>query len=187
MVKMPDECMIFANREEWRAWLEAHHSTEQEAWLYHFKKKAAGKSLSYEEAVEEALCFGWIDGILRGIDEQKYALRYSPRKPRSVWAESNKQRVEKLITEGRMTAAGLEKVAQAKANGEWDAATTREDTSAVPADLAEALSKHDAGASFDRWPASRKKQYLHWLSSAKRAETRQKRIQAIVEMASSKE
>ena len=181
-MKMPDAYLTFASRETWRAWLEAHHATTQEAWLLHSKKKAAKRFLTYEEAVEEALRFGWIDGLLRSIDDESYVLRYSPRTRRSVWSETNKQRVEKLINEGRMTAAGYEKIAEAKANGEWDAATAREDDSAIPQDLTQELSRHDVLASFERWPASRKRQYLYWLNSAKRPETRQKRIQAIVEM-----
>jgi uncharacterized protein YdeI (YjbR/CyaY-like superfamily) len=182
-MKEPNQYLTFDSREAWRAWLEAHHDNEQEAWLIHYKKKAAKRSLAYEEAVEEALCFGWIDGLLRSIDSERYALRYSPRKPQSVWAESNKRRTERLIAEGRMTAAGLEKIAEARANGEWDAAAAREDVDAIPEDLAQALEGNKAWGSFRRWPASRKKQYLYWLSSAKRPETRAKRIQAIVDMA----
>ncbi len=177
-----DELLIFANREAWRAWLEAHHASETEAWVCHYKKKAGKQALAYEEAVEEALCFGWIDGLLRRVDDERFALRYSPRKARSVWSESNKKRVEKLIAEGRMTAAGLEKIAQARQNGEWEAATAREAVSALPEDLTRELKKHKAWASFKQWPVSRQKQYLHWLSSAKRPETRQRRIQAIVAM-----
>lgn len=182
-MKMPDRCLTFASRDEWRAWLEEHHATEQEAWLLHLKKAVARASLTYEEAVEEALCFGWIDGLLKSIDGETYALRYSPRRPRSIWSESNKRRVERLISEGRMTAAGLEKVAEARESGEWEAATAREDVDAIPADLAQELERNGAREAFDSWPASRKKQYLFWVSSARRAETRRKRIQAIVEMA----
>jgi len=174
--------LAFASPTEWRAWLEEHHATEQEAWLLHDKKKAARTTLTYEQAVEEALCFGWIDGLLRKIDGEKYALRYSPRKPRSVWSESNKQRVEKLINEGRMTPFGLDKIAAAKANGEWDAAAARENLNAVPSDLVQELEVQQVWADFDELPPSRKKQYLYWLESAKRPETRQKRILAIVEV-----
>lgn len=155
--------------------------------MLHYKKKVARPSLTYEEAVEEALCFGWIDGLLKSIDGEAYALRYSPRKPQSIWSETNKQRVERLINEGRMTAAGLEKIAEAKENGEWDAATAREDVNAIPADLVQELARNKAWASFNKLPASRKKQYLFWLSGAKRPETRQKRIQVIAEMATTRE
>jgi uncharacterized protein YdeI (YjbR/CyaY-like superfamily) len=183
---IPDQCLTFATREEWRAWLEQHYASEREAWLVHDKKKVAERTtVTYDEAVEEALCFGWIDGLLRSIDGERYALRYSPRRRRSTWSQSNKRRVERLIAEGRMTAAGLAKVSEAQASGEWDAATAREDVSAIPVDLAEELDKNAARASFEEWPASRKKQYLYWLRSAKRPETREKRIRAIVDMAAS--
>jgi uncharacterized protein YdeI (YjbR/CyaY-like superfamily) len=180
-MKAPENCLIFTSREEWRAWLEEHHADRQEAWLLLYKKKSPEQTLTLEESVEEALCFGWIDGLLNTIDGEKYALRYSPRKPHSVWAENNKQRAERLIAEGRMTAAGLEKIAEAKASGEWEAATAREDISAVPEDLAQGLWKNEVWATFQDWPPSRKKQYLYWLSTAKRPETRQKRLQAIVD------
>lgn len=186
-MKRPDTYLTFASREAWRAWLEAHHATAQEAWILHSKKKATKQFLTYEEAVEEALCFGWIDGLLKSIDDTCYALRYSPRTRRSVWSETNKRRVEKLIDEEPMTAAGYEKIAEAKASGEWDAATAREDVSTIPADLTQELTRLDAWTSFEKWPASQKKQYLYWLDSARRPETRQKRIQAIVEKAMSKE
>jgi uncharacterized protein YdeI (YjbR/CyaY-like superfamily) len=173
----------FSTRAEWRVWLEEHHTKEREAWLLHYKKGAGKNSLTYEEAVEEALCFGWIDGLLQSLDAEKFALRYSPRKGKSIWSEINKQRAERLIREGRMTQAGLAKIAQAKENGEWEAATKREEVNAIPADLERALQSHKTAlATFKQWPASRKKQYLWWLASAKRAETREKRIQAILDM-----
>jgi uncharacterized protein YdeI (YjbR/CyaY-like superfamily) len=175
--------VVFVSPEKWRAWLEKHHATTREVWLLHYKKKAAKRSLAYDDAGKEALCFGWIDGLLRSIDGAAYALRYSPRAPQSVWSESNKRRAESLIRAGRMTGAGLERIAEAKANGEWDAATAREDTQTIPSDLAQALKKNKGWATFEKWPVSRKKQYLSWLKDAKRPETRQKRVWAIVEMA----
>jgi uncharacterized protein YdeI (YjbR/CyaY-like superfamily) len=177
------EILVFANPAEWRAWLEVHHASEQEAWVILYKKKYAEKGLTLAEAVEEALCFGWIDSVLKPIDEEKYALRYSPRKSRSVWSESNKQRVEKLIQEGRMTAAGMEKVVEAKANGEWDAATARENIDDLSGDLTEVLKKQAAWDNFAAWPVARKKMYLYWLNSAKKPETRRKRIKEIGKLA----
>ena len=123
-MKIPANCITFANREEWRAWLEGHHTTEQEAWLLIRRKGAARGFLVLEDAIEEALCFGWIDGVLKPVDKESYALRFSPRKPNSIWSVNNQRRVEKLIQQGRMTPAGLEKIAEAKENGEWDAAVT---------------------------------------------------------------
>ncbi len=147
------------------------------------KKAAPRQFLTLEEAVEEALCFGWIDGALQPISNETYALRFSPRQPKSIWSVNNQRRVAQLIEEGRMTPAGLAKVAAAKESGEWEAALAREDVSSVPDDLVQALEEGDAWLAFERWPSSKKMQYLYWLESAKRLETRQKRIQAIVELA----
>lgn len=183
-MKKPDKCLTFCNRQAWRAWLEKHHCQAKEVWLVHYKKKARKRSLTLEEGVEEALCFGWIDGLLRRLDAERFLLRYSPRRPKSIWSRTNRRRAERLVQEGRMTAAGLEKIAQAQANGEWEAAAAREDTSAVPPDLARELKKTKIGyASFVKWPPSRRKQYLHWLSTAKKSETRKKRLQTIVDLA----
>jgi uncharacterized protein YdeI (YjbR/CyaY-like superfamily) len=183
MRKFPDNCTAFTNRKGWRAWLEEHHATEQEAWLLISRKGVSRRFLMLQEAIEEALCFGWIDGVLKPINKEIYLLRFSPRKPNSIWSVNNQRRVEKLIHEGRMTPAGLEKIAQAKENGEWDAAIAREDVSSVPDDLVQELENNDAWIAFENWPASQKKQYLFWLATAKKPETREKRIQLIVEIA----
>jgi uncharacterized protein YdeI (YjbR/CyaY-like superfamily) len=182
-MKIPDQCMAFTNREEWRAWLEVHHATEQEAWLLISRKGASNPHLWLKEANEEALCFGWIHGALQPINKETYALRFSPRKPNSIWSVNNQRRVEKLIQEGRMTLAGLEKILEAKESGEWEAAIVREDVSSVPDDLVQELEENDAWLAFENWPASQKKQYLYWLENAKRLETREYRIKAIVEKA----
>ncbi len=176
--------MVFNHRDEWRAWLEAHHDSEQEAWLLISRKGAANQYLLLGDASDEALCFGWIHGALQPINKECYALRFSPRKPHSIWSVNNQQRVERLIEEGRMTPAGLEKILEAKKSGEWEAAILREDVSSVPDDLVQELEENDAWLAFENWPASQKKQYLYWLESAKRPETREKRIKAIVKKAS---
>ena len=182
-MKISDHCMSFANREEWRSWLEEHHVTEKEAWLFISRKGASIQYIKLKEAIDEALCFGWIHGALQPINEQSYALRFSPRKPNSIWSVNNQSRVEKLIREGRMTPAGLEKISQAKTSGEWEAAILREDVSSIPDDLVQELEENDAWLAFENWPASQKKQYLYWLENAKRPETREKRINAIVKKA----
>jgi uncharacterized protein YdeI (YjbR/CyaY-like superfamily) len=106
--------------EEWRAWLEANHSVEKEVWLMFYKKHAATPCVTYEEATEEALCFGWIDSLMKRIDDEKRALRYTPRRKGSLWSERNKRLVARLIEQGRMTEAGLAKIEEAKQNGGWD-------------------------------------------------------------------
>jgi uncharacterized protein YdeI (YjbR/CyaY-like superfamily) len=167
----------FANRDEWRAWLAEHHATEKEIWLVIYKKHADQPGIAYEDAVEEALCFGWIDGIVKGIDDKKYTLRFSPRKRDSVWSESNKRRVARLIKQGRMTKVGLAKVREAKKSGEWSKATRREDPTNIPADLAKALrANKQAQQNFARLAPSHKKQFIWWITDAKTDETRQRRI-----------
>jgi len=175
--------MAFANPEAWRAWLDGHHAAAQEAWLFISRSAAGRKFLTLAEAVEEALCFGWIQGHLQPIDKETYALRFSPRQRGSIWSLNNRRRVDKLIRAGRMAPAGLEKIAEAKASGEWDAAPAREDVSSVPDDLVQALEEADAWLAFERWPASKKMQYLYWVEISKRPETREKRILTIVRMA----
>jgi uncharacterized protein YdeI (YjbR/CyaY-like superfamily) len=173
----------FGHRNEWRAWLEENYATASEAWLVIYKKRTGKSGLSLEEAVEEAMCFGWIDSVLKPIDAEKYALRCSPRKKGSVWSETNKRRVAKLIKQGRMTEAGLAKVKEAKANGEWRAATQREDTTTIPDDLAQALKANvQARRNFVRLAPSHKRQYLYWITSAKTDRTRQRRIQETVRL-----
>ncbi len=182
-IKNPDQCLAFASQVEWRAWLEAHHATQAEAWLLIRRNKRSGQFISLGEAVEEALCFGWIHGALQPVDNKTYALRFSPRTPHSIWSVNNQRRVGKLIQQGRMAPPGLQKILEAKASGEWDAAVLREDVSSIPDDLVQALEENDAWLAFDLWPDSLKKQYLYWLETAKRIETRENRIKAIVEKA----
>lgn len=175
------ELLSFANRDEWRSWLQSHHDRATEAWLVLAKRGAREAALSYEEALEEALCFGWIDGKGKGIDEWRTSLRFTPRRAGSQWSMSNIQRVERLIQGGLMTEAGLEKIGEAQQNGQWQAAIRSEQTDLIPADLEEALrSKKGALAGYQSLTHSRKKQLLRGLYTAKSQATRQRRIQAIV-------
>ncbi len=173
--------LVFQDRDDWRAWLTKNHQTASEVWLLHHKKRFQGPTISLEDAVEEALCFGWIDNALRRRDEKTYLHRYSPRNPDSVWSIHNIARVEKLIEAGLMTTWGLAKIQAAKENGQWEAAFRREDVEAIPPDLDTAL-RAQAGAleAYRALTPSRKKQLRYWLQSAKRAETKKRRIQAIL-------
>ena len=176
------EYLEFANHCQWRTWLENNHAIKSEAWLVLFKKKYHYEGLALAEAIEEALCFGWIDGTLRSIDEKRFTLRFSPRKRNSIWSMSNIKRVEKLLANGRMTDAGKSKIAEAKQNGEWEAAIRREQTDIIPKDLETVLREtHDALSAYQALPKSRKKTYIYWLQSATREETRRRRIQKIVD------
>jgi nitrate/TMAO reductase-like tetraheme cytochrome c subunit len=122
----PTNCLEFENSSQWMSWLEINHTTETEAWLIIYKKKYQDHGLALDAAVEAALCFGWIDGSLRKVDQKRFALRFSPRNPNSVWSIRNIQRVERLISEGKMTDSGMAKIAEAKGNGQWQAAIRRE-------------------------------------------------------------
>jgi uncharacterized protein YdeI (YjbR/CyaY-like superfamily) len=171
----------FDNREQWRAWLEKNWAAENEAWVVHYKKQFSDQGLTLEEAVEEALCFGWIDSTLNTLDEKRYALRYSPRKADSIWSVSNIQRVQKLIAEGKMMEAGQQKIDEAKENGQWEAAVRREQVDIIPKELENALlNEEGALAAYQALPDSYKKRYIYWLQSAKRENTKQRRIQQIV-------
>jgi uncharacterized protein YdeI (YjbR/CyaY-like superfamily) len=169
------------SRQGWRSWLERNHTHATEAWLVLFKAAYREARLSLADAVEEALCFGWIDGKLRPLDARCYALRFSPRRPGSVWSVTNIARVRRLTREGKMAPAGLAKVADARRNGQWQAAQGRERTDRPPPDLRAALRRRrGATAGYRLLTQSRRKQLLHLLATSKRLETRQKRMAAIV-------
>ena len=179
-MKIPDilEC---ASREAWRGWLLDHHSSASEGWLKIRRQRARVRGISLAEAVEEALCFGWIDGKLQPIDENWYALRFSPRRENSIWSVRNIERVERLIEAGLMRPAGQTEIDHAKANGQWAAALRREQVDLIPPALEAALSEQPGTlAEYKALPASRKKRLLFWLDSAKRPATKAKRIRAIV-------
>jgi uncharacterized protein YdeI (YjbR/CyaY-like superfamily) len=178
MTDLQGQPRSFQSRAQWRAWLAENHHVEREAWLVIHKKHASTVGLTYVEALEEALCFGWIDGILKRIDDEKHLIRFSPRRKNCIWSEQNKKRVRQLIREGRMTEASLARVQEAKANGQWDKAAQRENTTLVPAELTAALAKNEqARRHFDGLAPSYRRQFIHWVSSAKRQETHAKRIQ----------
>ena len=140
-----EDALSFNNREEWRAWLKENHATVQGVWLVHYKKSSGKTTLNHIEAVEEALCFGWIDSTLKKIDEERFILKYSQRKPKSVWSKINKEKAEALIKSGKMTKAGMEKINEAKRHGLWDVAYTNTVKERIPSDLKQALVK-DQGA-----------------------------------------
>ncbi len=169
---------------EWQAWLKQNHDKEKEIWLIHYKKHSGKCGFTYDEAVEAALCFGWIDGIMKIIDDEKHIIRYTPRRKRSIWSELNRKRVKKLIEEGRMTEFGMAKIREAKDNGEWDRAFVHDDIAKLPDDLFSALQKDKkAFNNFEKLSPSNKKQFVWWINDAKREETRQRRIEKTVKMA----
>lgn len=167
------------SRAEWRKWLEKNHRSKQSVWLIYYKSASKVPSLSWSDAVEEALCFGWIDSTKKTIDEKSYMQYFSKRKANSNWSKINKEKVAELIEQEQMTKAGFESIARAKENGSWNFLDTIE-ALIVPEDLKEALAKHNTASDyFEALSKSQKKILLHWVVSAKRAETRQKRIEEI--------
>lgn len=177
------ELLELPDRSAWRAWLEANHDTSPGAWLAVGKKGGARTALTYEDAVQEALCFGWIDSTTHRLDADRFKQLFTPRKPSSTWSKSNKARVEKLIAGGCMTAAGVAAIEAAKANGSWGLLDEVE-ALVVPRDLRTALDADRAAAQhFDGFPASARKAALYWIASAKRADTRAKRISRVVGLA----
>jgi uncharacterized protein YdeI (YjbR/CyaY-like superfamily) len=170
-------------RDAWRAWLASNHDTSPGIWLVIPRKGSTVPLPTYEEAVQEALAYGWIDSTGNRLDEQRTLLRFSPRKPGSVWASSNRARVERLIAEGRMTESGLAKIEAAKRDGSW-ALLEAVDALVVDDDLAAALDANpDARRNFDAFSDSVKKQVLYRVYSAKRPETRVRRIEEAVRLA----
>jgi uncharacterized protein YdeI (YjbR/CyaY-like superfamily) len=166
---------------EWRAWLAANHAAKKEAWLTIQKKGSRRPGLRLAEAVEEALCFGWIDGVMHRLDGESFALRFSPRKRDAVWSAANIRRANRLIAEGRMTKAGTAAIRAAKKSGEWRNAILREDTTRLPAGLKKALAADPkAQEAFAQLAPSHRKRYLYWITSAKKPETRAKRIRGTI-------
>ena len=178
------ETFLAADRASWRTWLEKHHAAKSEIWLVLYKKNTGRAAFSMSAAVEEALCFGWIDGQLRRVDDETYALRFTPRRPGSIWSESNKARVREMGRQGKMTPAGLAAVRAGKQSGEWQTARLRENTEALPPDIELALASNTlAKENFERLAPSHRKAYLYWVSEAKREETRRRRIAEVVRRA----
>ena len=179
----PTKPRLFRDRAAWRAWLAKNHATAREAWLVYYKKGVTKTSVTYQEAVEEALCYGWIDSIIRTIDAERYQQRFTPRGPRSTWSAINKQRIATLERQGRMTAAGRATIEVAKGNGSWDRPAAVElDPAVAPALDAALAGDREARQIFDALPPSHRKQYLLWISSAKRDETRARRIAQTLEL-----
>jgi len=178
---MPEvgETFFAEDRETWRAWLAEHHRDKGEIWLLFCKKHTGEPCVSYDAAVEEALCFGWIDGILKRVDDRQHVVRFSPRKPRSRWSDSNRRRVRALIASEKMTEAGMELVRAAKESGAWQRAGKR--TATPPPDLAAALARNRrAQRNFDGFARSYRESYVAWVIDAKREETRRKRVREVV-------
>lgn len=177
-----ENALYFENSEDWRSWLEKNNDKTAGVWLAFYKKSSARKGLTPEESVKEAINFGWIDVKLKKVDEERFVLRFTPRKANSVWSKTNKERAEKLIALGRMSNAGLAKIEEAKKSGNWNKAYTNLTKEEVPCDLKEVLMKDKvAWHNFEKFANSYRNMYIIWVNTAKTNETRQKRIKKVVE------
>ena len=174
----------FANQADWRAWLAAHHDAGPEGvWLKIAKKGSAVASVDYPQAVEVALCYGWIDGQKKGLDETHWLQRFTPRRSRSIWSKVNRAKAEALVEAGEMQPAGLAEMERAKADGRWAAAYDGQRTSAVPDDLAAALAGNAVAREFfATLDSTNRYAILHRLQTAKKPETRARRLAQFVEM-----
>jgi uncharacterized protein YdeI (YjbR/CyaY-like superfamily) len=180
---MADQDAVFFDRpERFERWLEAHGETSLDVWIKMAKKHTGIQSLDWAGAVEVALCFGWIDGKSRRIDDDWYLQRFTPRRPTSTWSKINRQKVEALIAAGRMRPAGLAEVERAKADGRWDAAYDSMTTASIPDDLAQALEEAGLTEAFVGLDSRNRYAILHAVQTARRAETRARRIAKYVGM-----
>lgn len=174
------------NNAAWRRWLEENHRNEQAVWVVFYTKASGKPSITWSEAVDEALCFGWIDSKVISMGDGKLHQFFSKRKAKSTWSKINKEKIERLVREGLMTQAGHESIERAKENGSWTILDEVEEL-VVPKDFEAALDQYDGAKEyFQDLSKSVKKMMLYWLVSAKRPETRQKRIDELVEHASRK-
>lgn len=175
------------SRQEWREWLQNNHDKKQSVWLIYYKKKSNIPTVIYSDAVDEALCFGWIDSKIKPLDEDKFMQFFSRRKENSTWSRVNKEKIDRLTKEGLMTEAGFAIIEKAKKNGSW-AILDQVEALIIPADLEnEFLKRPEAREYFLSLSRSDKRNMLQWLVLAKRQETRQKRITEIVALAEKKQ
>ncbi|MDX2243828.1 MAG: YdeI/OmpD-associated family protein [Leptolyngbyaceae cyanobacterium bins.302] len=179
----PDNSIHPETRAAWRSWLAQNHTRTEGVWLISYKKATGKSRFDYDAAVEEALCFGWIDSKPNKLDEARSLLWFAPRKRGTGWSKINKERVERLLEQGLMMPAGLAKVEAAKADGSWNALDAIEALE-IPPDLEQALASYAAAQqNFEAFPKSVKRGILEWIATAKKPETRAKRIAETAELA----
>lgn len=179
----PAKMMTFASPKELSKWLKANHAKESELWVKIFKKGSGIRSVNWNEVVIETLCWGWIDGVKKSLDDHAYVQRITPRKARSSWSKKNTEHVERLITEGRMEEPGLVQVRAAKADGRWNDAYSPASEMEIPADFLAALkSKPKAKRFFETLNKSSKYAIAYGLATAKKPETKQRRFDKFIDM-----
>ena len=169
-------------RSDWRKWLEKNHSTSPGVWMIYYKKETGKRKFNMADAVEEALCFGWIDSIAQKLDDERTMQKFTPRKSKSIWSKINKGYVEDLIAANLMHESGLKKIETAKKNGFWESLDAVENLE-IPEDLQLAFAQNPvAFSNYENFSKSYKKNYLYWVNQAKRQETRQARISQVIDL-----
>lgn len=175
--------MAFARQQDWEQWLAQHHADSPGVWMQIAKKASGIKSVNYAEAVDVALCYGWIDGQSKKYDESSWIQKFTPRSPRSIWSKVNQEKVAALIASGKMQPAGLAEIERAKQDGRWEAAYDSPSRATVPEDLQAELDKHpQASAFFATLNSQNRYAILFRIQTAKKPETRARRIQQFIEM-----
>jgi uncharacterized protein YdeI (YjbR/CyaY-like superfamily) len=177
------EIVAFSSAKELERWLAINHSKSAGIWLRFFKKNSGVPSVSYDEALDAAICFGWIDGQLKKYDEESWLRRFAPRRPKSVWSKRNRQHAERLIRAGRMQTAGLQEVEAAKQDGRWEAAYDSPSKMQIPDDFLNELAKNKRARAFFETLNRANVYAIVWrLQTAKKPETRQRRLASILAM-----
>lgn len=184
MTNGPDlRILPFASRSEWEAWLEENHGNSDGIWIKFAKKSSGIETVTYAEALEEALCHGWIDGQTKRFDDSYWLQRFTPRRPRSKWSKVNREKVTGLIESGKMKPAGLREVERARADGRWDVAYESQSRATVPEDLQRELDENpEAAAFFETLGKSNRYAILYQIQDAKKPETRVQRIRKYLTM-----
>lgn len=173
----------FASREEWANWLEQNYHDPKGIWLRFFKKGSGITSVNYDEALDEALCYGWIDGQVKKYDEESYIQKFTPRRARSIWSKRNVGHIARLEREGKMKPSGLKEVERAKADGRWDKAYSSPSDMTLPQDFLDELSKDVRASEFFETLNKANRYAIAWrLHTAKKPETRERRMKMILEM-----
>lgn len=177
------EELYLTNRNDWRSWLKQNNDRKREVWLIYYKEHTGKLSVPYEDSVEEALCFGWVDTLVKKLDDDRFARKFVPRKASSKWSESNKKRAEKMISEGKMVEAGMARIREAKESGEWFKVRVPRKELVIPTYVEKALAANkEALKNFNKLGNSYKRNYVGWIDSTKREETRMKRLAEVIRL-----
>jgi uncharacterized protein YdeI (YjbR/CyaY-like superfamily) len=175
--------LLFTTQPEWRAWLEKHHTQLDGVWLQMYKKASGKQSINYDQALDEALCYGWIDGLVNKYDDASYIQKFTPRRAKSMWSKRNREHIARLTQAGKMTASGLTEVARAKADGRWEAAYDAPSTMVIPEDFLTELAKVPQAEAFFKTLNKTNTYAIIWrLQTAKKPETRERRMKVILDM-----